>query len=72
MKYYIIQNKTIVNFILAESKEIAEQVTQLKAIAHTDKSVEGHLSGTPITLRPKNTKHPKPSKIEPWKNQPAE
>lgn len=41
MKFFIIENKRIVNFILAESKEIAEQVTQLEAIEQTDKSVEG-------------------------------
>jgi len=58
MKYYIIQNKTIVNFILAESKEIAEQVTQLKAIAHTDKSVEGASIGYTYNTKTKKYEAP--------------
>ena len=40
MRYFIIENDVIVNVILAETKEIAETVTGLKAIKTTDKSVK--------------------------------
>ena len=40
MRYFIIENDVIVNVILAETKEIAEAVTGLKAIKTTDKSVK--------------------------------
>jgi len=43
--YYIIENNKIINFILADTKEIAESVTGLTAIISTDASVEGAIIG---------------------------
>lgn len=39
--FHIIENETVSNIILADTKEIAEQVTGLQAIASDDESVIG-------------------------------
>jgi hypothetical protein len=37
-KFAVIQNNIVLNIILADSKEIAEQVTDLECIEYTDES----------------------------------
>lgn len=63
MKFYIIQDKTIVNFILAESEEIAEEVTQLKAIEHTHESVIGASKGFRYNSKTKKYESPEVEQI---------
>lgn len=46
--FYIIENDEIVNIILADTKEIAEAVTGLSAIASDDSSVAGATIGAKL------------------------
>jgi len=49
--YYIIEKNEIVNIILAETKEIAEQVTGLEAIEFDDNSVAGAIIGAKLDTK---------------------
>jgi hypothetical protein len=49
--YYIIEKNEIVNIILAETKEIAEQVTGLEAIEFDDNSVAGATIGAKLDTK---------------------
>jgi hypothetical protein len=51
--YYIIQDETVVNIILADTKEIAEKVTGLEAIAFDDNSVAGANIGAKLDTKSK-------------------
>jgi hypothetical protein len=51
--YYIIENDTVVNIILADTKEIAEKVTGLEAIASDDSSVAGATIGAKLDTKSK-------------------
>jgi len=51
--YYIIQDETVVNIILADTKEIAEKVTGLDAIASQDTSVASASIGAKLDTKSK-------------------
>jgi hypothetical protein len=59
--YYIIQDETVVNIILADTKEIAEKVTGLEAIASDDSSVAGANIGAKLDSKSKKYVNPEPS-----------
>lgn len=47
-RFHIVENQTVTNIILADTKQIAEQVTGFQAIASEDDSVAGSSVGAKL------------------------
>lgn len=60
-RFHIIDNETVSNIILADTKEIAEQVTGLQAIASDDDSVAGASIGAKLDSKSNKYVNPEPS-----------